>query len=180
MKKYFITAIFLFLALTFVAPSVSARDDDYDKVVKHLQTKYHAKKISFGFMWLARFAVKVVRPAGVKSFNLTLFENLQFSRATLDEEMQAAMRSSLSPDWSPVIRVRSREGQQVYAYLREDGSNVKMMLVTIDSDNAAVIRATFSPEKLAEFINNPRIFGISLGDEKEAKNQTDTEKENGN
>ncbi len=50
MKKFFITAIFLFLALTFVAPSVSARDDDYDKVVKHLQTKYHAKKRSFGIM----------------------------------------------------------------------------------------------------------------------------------
>ncbi|MFT3745307.1 MAG: hypothetical protein QM785_13565 [Pyrinomonadaceae bacterium] len=48
--------------------------------------------------------------------------------------------------------------------MREDSSNVKITLVTIDTENAAVIRATFSPDKLAEFINNPRIFGISLSD----------------
>lgn len=180
MKKYFITAIFLLLALTFVAPSVSAKDDEFDLVVKHLKTKYQAKKVNLHFMWLARFAVKMVRPAGVKSFNVTLFEDLKFSRATLDEEMQSAMKNSLSSEWSPVIRVRSRDAQQVYAYMREDGKNVKLMLVTVDKENAAVIRATFSPEKLAEFINNPRIFGISLGDDHNAQNQTEKDKQTGN
>jgi hypothetical protein len=38
------------------------------------------------------------------------------------------------------------------------------MLVTVNNANATVIRATFSPEKLAEFIENPKIFGIKLGD----------------
>lgn len=164
MKKILLTAIFFFLILTFITPSAMAKDDEFDKISNHLKKNYQAKKVKIPFMWLARFAVKVVRPAGVKSFNITMFENLQFSRTTLDEEMQSAMRNSLSPDWSPVIRVRSREGEQVYAYLREDGKNVKLMLVTVDKTNAAVIRATFSPEKLAEFINNPRIFGIKLGD----------------
>ena len=108
--------------------------------------------------------MKLVRPAGVKSFNVTLFKDLKFSRETLDMEMQDALKNSFSADWSPVFRVRSREGQQAYMYMREDGGNVKITLVTIETENAAVIRATFSPEKLAEFINNPRIFGISLSD----------------
>jgi hypothetical protein len=47
-------------------------------------------------------------------------------------------------------------------YIREAGQNLKIALVTIDKQNAAVIRATFSPDRLAEFINNPEIFGISL------------------
>jgi uncharacterized protein (UPF0128 family) len=51
-------------------------------------------------------------------------------------------------------------------YMREDGRNVKVALVTIEKENAAVIRATFSPERLAEFMNDPKIFGISLDDEK--------------
>ena len=64
---------------------------------------------------------KIVRPAGVKSFNVTLYENLTFSKATLDAEMQAAMKDLLGPEWSPIVRVRSREGQQVYMYMHDEG-----------------------------------------------------------
>lgn len=152
------------MVFTFAAHPAKAGDREYDRVVRHLKTKYQAKKVKIPFMWIARFAVRVVRPAGVKSFNVTLFEKLSFSRATLDEEMQAAMRDSLSADWTPVFRVRSREGQQAYMYLREAGGDVKLILVTIEKEQAAVIRAKFSPEKLAEFMDNPKIFGISLSD----------------
>jgi hypothetical protein len=43
------------------------------------------------------------------------------------------------------------------------------MMVAIDKEGAAIIRATFSPERLADFINDPKIFGISLKDD-ESKN----------
>ena len=124
-------------------------------------------------MWLARFAVSVVRPAGVKSFSFTLFEDLKFSRETLDTEMQLIMRNSFDENWSPILRIRSREGQQVYMYMRDAGKSVRIALVSIDKNQAAVVRATFNPEKLGEFINNPKIFGISLGDtEHQAGNKT--------
>jgi hypothetical protein len=78
--------------------------------------------------------------------------------------MQAALRDSFSADWSPIFHVRSREGQQAYMYMREANNSVKITLVTIDKEQAAVIRATFNPDRLAEFINDPKIFGISLND----------------
>jgi len=78
--------------------------------------------------------------------------------------MQLAMRNSFGADWSPILRVRSRTGEQVYMYMREAGKSVKIAVVTIDKEQAAVIRATCNPEKLADFINNPKIFGISLDD----------------
>jgi len=155
------------LVFTFAASPLEAKDggDEYGKVVKHLKTKYRAKKVKVPFMWLARFAVGVVRPGGVKSFNITLFDKLQFSRSTLDAEMNAALKDSLGPEWSPILRVRSREGDQVYMNMRESGDSVKLMVVTINKEGAAIIRARFSPEKLADFINDPKIFGISLNDE---------------
>lgn len=165
-NKLFLALTLLFLVFTFSAPQIHAKGNEYKSVVKHLKTKYKAKKVKVPFMWLARFAVKVVRPAGVKSFSMTIFENLNFSRDTLDAEMQAVMRNSLSAEWSPIFRVRSREGQQAYMYIREAGSNVRIMLVTIDNDQAAVIRATFDPDKLIEFIDNPKILGVSLDDDK--------------
>lgn len=162
-KKILIALILLTLASA--ATTASAKGtNEYAAVVKHLKTKYKAKKVKIPMMWLARFAIGIARPAGVKSFSVTLFEDLKFSRETLDEEMQAAMKNSLGAEWSPIMRVRSRTGEQVYMYMREAGSSVKITVVTIDKEQAAVIRATFSPERLADFINNPKIFGISLND----------------
>jgi hypothetical protein len=163
-KKFMLTISFLMWSVIFFAPPVCAKGSEFAAIVKHLETNYQAKKVNLHFMWLARFAVKVVRPAGVKSFNVTLFENLKFSRDTLDNEMQSAMRNSFGAEWSSIFRVRSRDGQQAYMYMREDGKNIKITLVTIDNTQAAVIRATFDPGKLVEFINNPKIFGISIGD----------------
>ena len=156
--------------VAFTAPASHAQSE-FDQISRHLKSEYHAKKVNIPFMWLARAAVKVVRPAGVKSFNVTLFEGLQFSMETLDKEMQAAMRTSFGPEWSSIMRARSHDGQQAYMYMREDGKNVKIALVTIDKQEAALIRATFSPEKLAEFINNPKIFGISLSDDDDKQKQ---------
>ncbi len=169
-RKNIIIASFILSAIVvFSAQSATAKPSEYKAIVSHLKTKYKAKKVKIPFMFLARFAVSVVRPAGVKSFSVTLFEDLKFSGETLDAEMQSAMRNSFGANWSPIFRVRSRDGQQAYMYIREAGKSVKIALVTIDKEKAAVIRATFSPERLAEFINNPKIFGISLND----NNQTE-------
>ena len=164
-NKYLIGLALLIFVFSFSAVEINAKSDESKAIAKHLKTKYKAKKVKIPFMWLARFAVKVVRPAGVKSFSVTLYEDLKFSKETLDVEMQKAMRNSLGAEWIPIIRVRSRQGQQVYMYMREDGKNVRMMLVTIENNEAAVIRAKFNPEKLADFINDPKVFGISLNDE---------------
>jgi len=179
-KSLLLAWALLLLAFTFSAPAAQATKPggEYDAIVSHLKSKYRAKKVNIPFMFLARFAVKVVKPAGVKSFNITLFNDLKFSRETLDLEMQEAMRRSFGPEWSSVFHVRSRDGQQAYMYLKEDGKNVKVTVVTIDKEDAAVIRATFSPDKLAEFINDPKIFGISLNDDdKKSKDPTDKPKE---
>ena len=165
MRKYFLPATLLML-LSFSAsvPSAYAKPSEYDKIVRHLKTSYKAKKVSIPFMWFARFAVSVVRPAGVKSFSVTLFEDLKFSRETLDKEMQAALKNSFKGEWTSILRARSAEGTQAYMYMREDGKNVKLAVVTIDKEKAAIIRATVSPERLAEFVNDPEIFGISLNE----------------
>lgn len=165
-KKLIAAVVLAFFVFSFSAVEINAKNDEGEAIKKHLKTKYKAKKVKIPFMWLAKFAVGVVRPAGVKSFNVTLFQDLQFSKETLDMEMQKAMRASLGAEWIPIVRVRSQNGQQVYMYMRESGKNVRLMLVTIENNQAAVIRAKFNPEKLAEFINDPKIFGISLNDNK--------------
>lgn len=176
-KSLIVSLALLLVVFTFSATPAIAKKNEYELIVKHLKTKYQAKKVKVPFMWLARFAVSVVRPAGVKSFSVTLFEDLKFSRETLDEEMQNAMRDSMGEEWNSLMRVRSRNGQQVYMYMRESGKNVRIILVTIEKNNSTVVRATFNPEKLADFINDPKIFGISLNDNKNERSKTMSDEE---
>lgn len=166
-RKLLSAAGLLFILFVLSQPPVLAKPSEYDQIVNHLKVKFKAKKVKIPFLWLARFAVSVVRPAGVKSFSVTFFEKLKFAPESLDGEMRDALSQSFGPEWSPVFRIRSREGQQAYMYMRESGQNVRLTLVTIDKEQAAIIRATFSPEKLVEFTNDPKIFGVSLGDKKE-------------
>src|SRR5215813_11853714 len=164
-RRLFSSIIILsFILLCAGVNLAKSKPREYEAIVQHLKTKYQAKKVNLFFMWMARAVVSVAKPAGVKSFSLTVFRSLKFSRESVDNEMQAVMRSSYGPEWSSIFHIRSRTGQQAYMYMAEAGKNVKVVVVTIDTETAAVIRATFSPDKVAEFINDPKIFGISLND----------------
>jgi hypothetical protein len=168
--QFVVIAIFLSSLIFLNATAAEAKPPrEYQAIVQHLKTKYKAKKVNLFFMWAARAIVSIARPAGVKSFSLTVFNDLKFSYETVDNEMSMAMRNSYGPEWSEVFHDRSREGQQAYLYLREAGKDVKVVLVTIEKENAAVMRATFSPEKVADFINDPKVFGVSLGDDQAKK-----------
>ena len=164
-QKILVTLWLLLMIFAFFGQPANAGGGEYRKVVQQLKTKYQAKKVKIPMIWLARFGVRMIRPAGVKSFSITTFENLKLSRSTLDAEMQSALKESFGQEWNPVFRLRSRDGQQAYMYLREAGNSLKIFLVAIDQNKATVVRAAFSPDKLANFIDNPKIFGISLDDD---------------
>jgi hypothetical protein len=54
--------------------------------------------------------------------------------------------------------------------MRDEGKSINMTLVTINKNQAAVIRARFHPDKFIEFLSDPKNFGISISDEHSADN----------
>ncbi len=163
-RKLVATFALFILFVSFAVSSAEAKRNEFDAVCDQIESKFKAKKVKIPFMWLARFTVGIVRPAGVKSFKVTTYTDLKFSRESLDSDMRSVMRDAFSEDWSPILRVRSLKGEQIYMNMRESGNSVKILFVTINNTQATVVRAKFNPEKLADFLNNPRIFGISLDD----------------
>lgn len=165
-RKLFIhTLVALVITATLLAatPQVARADDpEFDAITKHLKQFYQAKRVSIPFLGLANFFVKIVRPAGVKSFKVAIFEGLNFTPGKTDTELGAILQNALSPEWHPLVRVRSRDGEQTFVYAREAGENIKLMVVTIDQSDAVVARVKLSPKRLSEFLNNPKILGISV------------------
>lgn len=155
---------FVIVAATLSAGSQVALADDpeFDAITQHLKLHYNAKRISIPFMGLARFFVRIVKPAGVQSVKVAIFEDLNSKAGASDLELRDVMRNALSPEWQSLARVRSRDGEQIYVYGRNDGKSMKLMVVTIDRTDAVVARVKIDPKKLSEFLNNPKILGISI------------------
>ena len=152
-----------------LAPVASlAGDESFSKVVKHIKSNYRAKQQGFlGAMMIARFAVRMIKPAGVKNFKLVLLRDLDYAEAPSPRNGQfhQFIQEKIDPRWTPLIQYSSpREKQWTYAFISQEKDDVKVLVVTLQRTDAVVFQTKFSPAKLVEFMNNPQIMGISLRD----------------
>jgi hypothetical protein len=164
-QRLFIHALVLLVMLTAVCEHAAAqnRGNGFDAIAKHLKTRYQAKKKGIPLLGLAKFAVRIIKPAGVKSISLSLFENLKNTGELADRELDGLMRNALSEEWQPLASVRQRNGDQVYIYAAEDGQDVKLAVLAINQTDAVLARVKVDPNALRNFLDNPKILGLSLG-----------------
>lgn len=168
-SKRLFTRLSITVMLVTLAPVASlAGDESFSKVVKHIKSNYRARQQGFfGAMMLARFAVKVIKPAGVKNFKVVLLRDLDYTEAPSPRngEFHAFIQSKIDPRWTPLVQYSSpREKQWTYVYITQEKEDVKVLVVTLQRKDAVVLQTKFSPAKLVEFMNNPQIMGISLND----------------
>src|SRR6185503_19536593 len=168
-SKRLLTRFTLTVMLVSLAPVASlAGDESFSQVVKHIKSSYRAKQQGFfGAMMLARFAVKVIKPAGVKNFKLVLLRDLDYTEAPSPRNghFHSFIQQKIDPRWTPLVQYSSpREKQWTYAFITQDKDDVKILVVTLQRNDAVVFQTKFSPAKLVEFMNNPQIMGISLGE----------------
>jgi hypothetical protein len=173
-SKRLLTRLSITVVLLTLAPAASlAGDESFSSVVKHIKSSYHAKQQGFfGAMMLARFAVKIIKPAGVKSFKVVLLRDLDYSEAPSPRNGQfhAFIQSKIDPRWTPLVQYSSpREKQWTYVYVTREKEDVKLLVVTLQQKDAVVLQTKFSPAKLVEFMNNPQIMGISLNGDNKSK-----------
>ena len=80
---------------------------------------------------------------------------------------------SKRPRWTPLVEYSSpREKQWSYVYITRENEDVKILVVTLQEHDAVVLQTKFSPDRLAEFMNNPQIMGISLNSDDRSKDNS--------
>jgi len=141
-----------------------ARADDFGKIVDKIEKNYNAKKKKIPLLGLAGFAVKVIRPAGVKGFKVAIFEDQDFAMGARDREFEQAVTSSLDKKWTPTVSSKDRvSGNRSWVYSRQDGKDLEVLTVTITNKQAIVAQAKVNPEAAAKFMEKPQIMGFSIG-----------------
>ena len=145
----------LLLASVLLVPVSVARaaDAEFDAVVRHIETTYHARRNGPKGMWFARLAIRFVQPKGVKGLKIATFENL--SGPATDPKLGELVRNSLDASWRPIVRASSRvDRDQTYVYVRSAGNDLELLIVTVDDEEATVIKAKVNPNSIGRWIKD--------------------------
>src|SRR6266446_9053159 len=107
-SKRLLTRLSITVVMLTLTPAPSlAGDESFSSVVKHIKSKYHARQQGFfGAIMLARFAVKIIKPAGVKNFKVALLRDLDYSEASGPQggEFHSFIRSKIDPAWTALVQ----------------------------------------------------------------------------
>ncbi len=161
---YAFAAALFFSTIEATSATTRANDRAFTAVAAHLKTRYKARQRRIPFLGLANFAMKLTRPAGVKSFKVMFFEDLHETTAIAGgAELNEILRSALGKEWQPLARVYSRQrNEQAFIYAAAEGKNIKLMIVSLQQAEATLVRVKLNPDALVRFMNEPKILGISL------------------
>jgi hypothetical protein len=145
-------ACLILAALLAPAPSAFARDD-FGKIVHHIEANYHVHRQHRFVMGLAGFTVRFWHIGGVKSLKGAIFENQRFTNAASDTRFDEIVRAAMDSGWQPLVQSWDRRtGERTYIYAQNLGKDMKVLVVTLESNEAIVLQVKVDPRKLDEFI----------------------------
>src|SRR5262249_33597982 len=122
--------------------------------VKQIESQYKVKQRHIPFLGLAGFAVKIIRPAGVKEFKLAVFDSHDFKDKPGDPSFKLFMRNTLVPEkWGPLFQIQNHDGTRSYIYSRPKGNDIQLMVVNFSERDATVVQTKVDPQTLAKWID---------------------------
>ena len=148
------TSLLLLGALLALPGFLRAGDREFDAIVRRIEAHYHQRPVHF--TGLAGFLANRAHPEGVKNIKLAVFEDLDPSHHPPDADFDAFLQQVVGPEFRPFVRVWSRrDGEQTFVYARESANDWEMLVVTLERDEACVIKMKLNPDAVSRWIGEP-------------------------
>lgn len=146
-----------FLAIFLAGYSLAiGGDNEFDHVVKAIESHYGTRRTHIPFMGLANFAVRVAHPAGTSEIKLAVFEDLKTLGDGDQRELDHFMNSLSSRDLHPLVRVRSRrDDEATYIFAGDFSKSTRLLIATFQPSEATVIEVKVDVNTLLKWINHP-------------------------
>jgi hypothetical protein len=134
--------------------SEMAYADDFGRIVRHIEVNYHVHRNHRFIMGFAGMVIKFWHVAGVKSFKGAIFENQYLDATNADARLDEIVQSAGEHGWQPLVKSYSRRsGEHAFIYAKAEGKDVKLLIVSVEPNEAAVIQVKLDPDKLAKFMD---------------------------
>jgi hypothetical protein len=147
------------------AAMLQGAEHGFDEMVQAISDQLHARPLHIPFFGLVNVAAAVARPAGVKHLDLAVFQNLDVDESAA-REIGKAVRQ-IDGGWRPFIHVRSSQhghDENVVVYMTADGGDCKLLVMTLEPNEATVVEVRLNPENLEAFLDSNRgLRGLRTG-----------------
>ncbi len=141
------------LAMALFPVTLAAADLEFERAVHDIESQFQVRRTHVPLLGLAGFMTNFTGPFGVKHAQLAIFENVHVRGAG------GFHFRELAPSWKPVVRVFNRNQEATVIYVRPEGNSwFEALLVTVDHDDATVIKAKVNPDSLMRWVNECRSF----------------------
>jgi hypothetical protein len=135
---------------------IQAADRDFNDIVRVISDQFHTRPEHIPMFGLVNAFTFVARPAGTRHIDLAIFDDLgardRDGRSTMD-----SIRNAIGGSWKPFVEVRSSRPEQgnVLVYLRQQGHDWKMLIASIEPDDATVVQLQLDADALARWLQVP-------------------------
>ena len=141
----FLAIIGLWLVLPIALPA-----SEFDWVVREFSRESGAKQTHIPMFGLVRFAVSVSHPGGASELKLAVFEHTNLESRRFSELTD----SVIGRNWKPMVRVRARNGESTNIYSQTDGKQMRLLIASLDHDEATFVQVRIRPEELMKFVDD--------------------------
>lgn len=156
-------ALIMFAAAAVWAPSALAVDRDFKDIVRLISDELHAKPMRIPLFGLVNTFAFVARPAGVKHLDIAVFENVDGHQFAGNLRMK--LDRVVGHGWRPFVSVQSqRGGERVVVYMQPDGKDCRLLVTTLQRNEATVIQLSLNPEGLQRWVEDPVRAALHAGD----------------
>ena len=136
----------LVLLTLMISSTVLARErDDFNSILKRVESHYGKRHMRLPLMGLISFTSLMTRPMGVSGLRLAVIEGVGSRHEGIPDFHPG-------PEWQPVIRTTSRNGERMVMYGREDGTAIRALMVAIEKNEAVVLQMRLDPARFAKLV----------------------------
>lgn len=139
------------------AVSAQAADREFTEVVRVISDEFHTRPTSIPFFGLVNVFTAAVRPAGTRHIDLAVFEHLG-NRDREGRNLTESILNAVGRSWKPFVQVRSRRNgheETVLVYMRQQGSEWKLLVTAVEHDEATVVQLLLNADALARWMASP-------------------------
>lgn len=128
--------------------------DDFGRIVHHIEASYHVHRNHRFLMGCAGMVVKFWHLGGVKNLKIAIFEDQHLDGTAADSQLDAIVQRASQSGWHPMVRSYSRRtGEHSFVYAQDAGKDMKLLVVSVEPNEAVVVQVKLDPDKLAQFLD---------------------------